>query len=65
MSHMKLQKDMIRKQIQSVDGAIDEQTKKEFDLVVSKNSILMRDFNKLSYRRISLQKEYSRVLVRN
>jgi type IV secretory pathway VirB4 component len=60
---MKLQKDMIKKQIQNVDGVIDEQTKKEFEMVVHKNDILMRDFNKMSYRRIMLQKEYARILV--
>jgi hypothetical protein len=64
MGSMKLQKDMIKKQIQNVDDAIDVQTKKEFELVSSKNDLLMRDFNKMSYRRIVLQKEYSRVLVK-
>lgn len=63
LSNMKLQKDMIKKQIQNVDGVIDEQTKKEFEMVVHKNDILMRDFNKMSYKRIMLQKEYARILV--
>lgn len=63
MGSMKLQKDMIKKQIQNVDDVIDEQTKKEFDLLRNKNDLLMKDFNKMSYRRIVLQKEYSRVLV--
>jgi len=63
MGSMKLQKDMIKKQIQNVDDVIDEQTKKEFELLRNKNDLLMKDFNKMSYRRIVLQKEYSRVLV--
>jgi hypothetical protein len=63
MGSMKLQKDMIKKQIQNVDDAIDIQTKKEFEMVNSKNDLLMRDFNKMSYKRIVLQKEYSRILV--
>lgn len=63
MGSMKLQKDMIKKQIQNVDSVIDDQTHKEFKLVSGKNDLLMRDFNRMSYRRIMLQKQYSRVLV--
>lgn len=63
MGNMKLQRDMIKKQIQSMDGVIDGQTKKEFQIVIQKNEVLMRDFNKVSYRRILLEKEFTRVLV--
>lgn len=63
MGSMKLQKDMIKKQIQNVDSVIDDQTRKEFELVSNKNDLLMKDFNKMSYQRIMLQKEYSRILV--
>lgn len=63
MGSMKLQRDMIKKQIQNVDGVIDEQTRKEFEMVSGKNDLLMRDFNKMSFRRIVLQKEFSRLLV--
>ena len=63
MGNMKQQRDMIKKQIENVDGVIDKQTSKEVQLFIIKNDQLLKDYNKMCYRRLLLEKEFSRLLV--
>lgn len=61
--NLKLQKDMIKKQIESMDGIIHAQSKKELELVMTKNEALVRDYNRVKYRRLVLEKQFAKLIV--
>lgn len=61
--NLKLQKDMIKKQIESMDGIIHSQAKKELELVMTKNEALVRDYNRVKYKRLVLEKQFAKLLV--